>query len=166
MKYKVGDEVLVKGSIKRVLDNGIVFSCFCGEAFIHKEIIDTVIPLEKTYTQGLADAWELAKKLERMPLSELEKVFGLCGFYSVVQQCKIEEALAKIEAYEREKEIEPTDVAEYHGKKWVVVEVMKGAYLLWDGHDVITVTNTDSVKKVGSVESITPLAELLRQIGE
>jgi hypothetical protein len=119
---------------------------------------------EKTYEKGLADAWELAKKIQySLTSAQIEEIFGMEDDAQVMNTYTPQEALAKIEAYEREKEIKPTDIVEYNGKNWVVTEVYKGEYSIWNGKKVI---HTANVKKVGSAESIEPLAELLRQIGE
>lgn len=168
--FKVGDEVFVKGSIVEIENDeydacpvAVGFDKGRSEWYAEEELI----PANKTYEQGLADAWALAKKIYDMKEDAIEKVFGITGmiggFWNVVREMTPEEALAKIEAYEKEKEIKPTDIVEYDGKNWVVTEVYKGEYSIWNGKKVL---HTANVKKVGSAESIEPLAELLRQIGE
>lgn len=172
--YKVGDEVLIKGEVIEVMndvpypvrvrlgsDNG-------GLVFANDEVC-YANKIVKTYEMGLNDAWDLAKKIRvqqsdgGIPLNEIENIFGTVYIDKIFKNNTYAEALAKIEAYEKEKEIKPTDIVEYNGKNWVVTEVYKGEYLIWNGKKVI---HTANVKKVGSAESIEPLAELLRQIGE
>lgn len=167
--YKVGDEVLVKAKITNIggistTYYDVKFGCSDTAWVSEKEVV-----ADKTYEQGLADAWELAKKIclevtdGGIPCVDLYVMFGSDISSTIFINHSYEEALAKIEAYEKEKEIKPTDIVEYNGKNWVVTEVYKGEYSIWNGEKVV---HTANVKKVGSVESIEPLAELLRQIGE
>ena len=106
--YKVGDEVLMKAEITKVYDNGVVIKVGgLGEAFFANENID----VNKTYSQGLSDAWELARKIYNMHTADIDKIFGVNGgFYEVIRDFTAEEALAKIEDYEKEKKIKVGDV--------------------------------------------------------
>lgn len=166
--YKVGDEVWVKGKVIATEDksadvkiDGWGASCW----FAEKELLST----DKTYSDGLSDAWELAKKLESMPLEELKKVFGVCGFYSVVKQYKIEEALAKIEAYESAKEIEVGDEVRYGNgedrSRYAVVMKIEGNefYTMFADGSCGRETHTECFKKTGKHIDI---ESLLKQIGE
>ena len=167
--YKVGDEVFIKAEITDVSG----YECSERPYFVAPDIYsvnwvseDKIIPMDKTYVDGLKDAWELAKKIlfkeYGYSAQQIYDIFG-DGAMQSVKKLSYAEALAKIEAYEKEKEIKPTDIVEYNGKNWVVTEVYKGECSLWNGKKVV---HTANVKKVGSAESIEPLAELLRQIGE
>ena len=171
--YKAGDEVFIKAEITDVV------SCGTRPYFVKPDCYsinwvseDKIIPMDKTYVDGLSDAWELAKKIlygidkqliEIFELSVEPAFFDLTHKRAIINDHTPEEALAKIEAYEKENEIKPTDIVEYNGKNWVVTEVYKGEYSIWNGKNVV---HTKNVKKVGTVESIKPLEELLRQIGE
>lgn len=106
--FKVGDEVSVKGEITKVCESGVVVKAhYFGEAYNDKSNMDLI---GKTYEQGLADAWELAKKIYDMKCDAIEEIFGVKGgFYEVVRNFTFEDCRDKIEAYEKEKEIKVGD---------------------------------------------------------
>ena len=105
--FKVGDEVWVKGVITNDEDYGaVVLVDGMGKAFFNKK---ELIPADKTYEQGLADAWELAKKICALKNADFDKVFGCIYFADVFCNFTYEKAFAKIEAYEKEKEIKVGD---------------------------------------------------------
>lgn len=161
--YKVGDEVLINAKIDKVdSESSLPYLIKLGSMgriwTEEKELLDC-----KTYSDGLKDAWELVEKIYTLEPDEREKMLGYQSMKAILEDLSAEYVADKIEAYEKEKEIKPTDIVEYNGKNWVVTEVYKGEYSIWNGKKVI---HTANVKKVGSAESIEPLAELLRQIGE
>lgn len=103
--FKDGDKVLVKATVEKVTDDYVrIYAEGYGERSFSLECA----PIEqKTYTQGLADAWGLAKKIVctkgGMPYNEIEAIFGSgCAVEDILLHITAEEALAKIEAYERE----------------------------------------------------------------
>lgn len=110
--YKVGDEVFIKAKIGEVddcplerLSYGVYFECG-GSVWVNERDIVKA----KTYEQGLSDAWKLAKKLfAEYKDSELCEIFGKGWSYPKLMEFTYEEALAKIEAYEKEKEIKVGD---------------------------------------------------------
>lgn len=110
--YKVGDEVFVKGEIVEVIKDvpypiKVEVCCTTVPLLFTEEELFTV---RKTYEQGLADAWELAKKIAKMSYDECRDIFGKGGFHLVAYGFTVEEALAKIEAYEKkENEIKVGD---------------------------------------------------------
>ena len=66
MKFKSGDEVFIKAEITDVSG----YECSERPYFVAPDIYsvnwvseEKIFPADKTYEQGLADAWELAKKL-------------------------------------------------------------------------------------------------------
>lgn len=130
MKYKVGDEVYVKGTIKEIV-NGVMYPFHVEFAemehghFLRKELYKA----DKNYEQGLADAWELAKKIYDMKCDAIEEIFGVKGgFYEVIRNFTFEDCRDKIEAYEKEKEIEVGDVVKFEGlheEKYGVVLVRR-----------------------------------------
>lgn len=113
---KVGDEVLIKGEVVEVMD-AVPYPTKVklgkGEdayLFLNDEICfaDKIV---KTYSDGLSDAWELAKKIYDMTCTQIEKIFDVDGgFWNVVREITVEEALAKIEAYEKKKGIKVNDI--------------------------------------------------------
>ena len=64
------------------------------------------------YNKGLEDAWELAKKLYEMKSKEFDEAFGNVHYADVFYYYTPQETLAKLEAYEKEKELKVGDVVE------------------------------------------------------
>lgn len=172
MKYKVGDEVLVKGAIMDVhegTDNPYYvasdYSC------INWVSVDKIIPADKTYSQGLADAWELAKKICYEPKKggfsniELMEIFGTAIIEGIYDRFTVEEALAKISEYEREKEIKVGDVVERNGFKGVVLHIFHSGSLniVYENGIIETLASVQECKKTGKHIDI---EGLLKQIGE
>ena len=173
--FKVGDEVIVKGSVVAISSDendaypiAVGFDEGRAEWFEKEE----VIPADKTYSQGLADAWELAKKILYGNDKQLIEIFGsyvdpayfdLTCKREIINNHTPEEALAKIEAYE--KEIKVGDVVECDGHKGVVVKVFQGGgvNIVYE-NGVISVSHPSrKCKKTGKHLEV---ADLLRQIGE
>lgn len=167
--YKVGDEVLVKGSIAEIENDeydacpvAVGFDKGRSEWFGEEELI----PVGKTYEQGLADAWELAKKIEnRLGSTILEPIFGSSSISVILDNFTAEEALAKIEAYERKQEIKVGDeVKTILGKtNGIVTRVYSECcYVVWaDG--VCGEYQKSHLEKTGKHIDI---ESLLKQIGE
>lgn len=111
MNYKAGDKVSIKATVENVSDDIVrIYAEGYGERSFNLEYA----PIEqKTYEQGLADAWELAKKIYDTTHADRNKIFGMdnsCnGIKNVFEMFTPQEALAKIEAYEKEKEIKVGD---------------------------------------------------------
>ena len=136
--FKVGDEVLIKAEITDVSD--------CSERpyFVAPDIYsvnwvseDKIIPMDKTYEQGLADSWNLLKKVYDMKCETIEQIFDVeGGFWNVIRDFTYEEALAKIEAYEKEKEIEVNDIVKVKDESGlgIVTAVCptRIVYVLWN----------------------------------
>ena len=173
MNYKTGDEVWVKAKVlsvdstdKHPYEIGIVESKY-GET----DWVGEIDIADKTYAQGLYDAWELAKKIYHAPCDggysadEIKNIFG-CTI-GIMSKFTAEEALAKIEAYEKEKEIKVKTIVETHdgSHKGVVTLVREKGdfFVLWDNGTSDTYEKHE-VKSTGrTAES---LESLLRQIGE
>lgn len=168
--YKVGDEVLIKGEVIEVMndvpypvrvrlgsDNG-------GLVFTNDEVCyaDKIV---KTYEQGSADAWNLLKKVYDMKCETIEQIFGVeGGFWDVIRDFTYEEALAKIEAYEKEKGIKVGDVVEgLSGYKAVVTVIGRDRIQVMFDDGSHTEWNPKDSKKTGKHIDI---ESLLRQIGE
>lgn len=114
--YKVGDEVLIKAEIMDIhegLENPYFVQA--DNRFINWVSEDKIIPMDKTYADGLNDAWELAKKIVLgikdggFDSNRVMDVFGFTPYY-VLREFTVAEAIAKIETYEKEKEIKVGDV--------------------------------------------------------
>lgn len=83
--------------------------------------------IKEAYNKGLEDAWELANKLNNMVMQDIINIYGFClGRDEVFVVMTPQEALAKLEAYEKEQaEIKVGDVVinEDAGTKGVVAKV-------------------------------------------
>lgn len=101
-----------------------------------------VIP-EKTYEDGLNEAWAAARKIVLNPehgglgAEEAKKAFGiespLTPSYWVFQKNTVQEAIAKLEAYESEKQIKVGDVVMGNIFKGVVTGICNGrAFIMYD----------------------------------
>ena len=164
--YKAGDEVLVKGAITD-LHEGTDHPYFVAVNYdsVHWVSEDKIIPMDKTYADGLKDAWELADKLNNMKLADIVEVFGIdIAREEVFKEISPEEALAKIEAYEKEKEIKVGDVVGSDGVYGVVARKEKGnLYVMWSDGSCGIDCNPESLYKTGKHIDI---ESLLKEIGE
>lgn len=103
--YKVGDKVLVKGEVVEVAKDvtypiGVRLRCATVPMLFTEEELELST---KTYEMGLNDAWELAKKILDMKIDVAVEVFDCTRLFDVMDKFNPQEALAKIEAYEKEK---------------------------------------------------------------
>ena len=121
--------------------------------------------MDKTYTDGLNDAWELIRKLFKMSGSEVKEVFGHVILGVLVNDLTPQEALAKLEAYEKEKnEIKVGDVVEdIHTGKLYVVTMLSGniCYVLFSDGSAGTVSRNE-LKKTNKHIDITSVLEQIR----
>lgn len=127
MKYKVGDTVLVQGKVTQldIRDYSlcIKFDDEISVWFLEHEIFE-LPKAEKTYEEGLQDAWELAKKVFDMDYNETVEVFD-CDTCDVMKMTP-QEALAKQKEYEDAKEIKVGDVVKNEaGYEYVVIDIYK-----------------------------------------
>ena len=76
-----------------------------------KEVAD-----KEAYNKGLNDAWELAKKLWHNDARTNDDIYGIEYFIDIANDYTPQEALAKLEAYEKEQnEIKVGDVVKVDG---------------------------------------------------
>ena len=119
MKYKVGDEVLVKAVINdicvgevhpyevKAADNQRCES-LARAIYVREE---DVIPVP---TMTAEEAWEIAKNLfANYSNAELDDIFEKGWSFPKLMELTPQEAKAKIEAWEAEKEIKVGDVVEF-----------------------------------------------------
>lgn len=165
--FKVGDEVFIKGTVEEIWDSDAdvypikVDFKRIGFAFFGEE---ELIPVDKTYTQGLADAWNLARKMASMEYSDLKTIFGNDYYPTLIITHTAEEALAKIEAYEKEKEIKVGDVVKgLSGYKAVVTVIGRDRIQVMFDDGSHTEWNPKDIKKTGKHIDI---ESLLKKIGE
>ena len=122
------------------------------------------------YNKGLEDAWELAKKLwlptfnGGMACEELEVIFD-CAYNNISKKFTPQEALAKLEAYEKENELKVGDVVELaDGTKAVVMDRFDDEiFALFNENGCVENLNIKSdFKKTNKHIDITSVLEQLR----
>ena len=139
-KYKVGDKFIVEvaeifeeaeedlfpDELYRIRGfNSLVFDDDGLDEL--QKYTETQIPYSEAYNQGLQDAWELVRKLyldgkQKYSPEEQKEIFGGSGITYVIEHYTPQEALAKIEAYEKEKaKIKVGDVVRAHENHEYVV---------------------------------------------
>lgn len=130
MKYKVGDEVLVRVKIIGCSENG-VYDVMANRAnILETSLIDKIHIREDDIVQDqdmtAEEAWEIAKKLfAGYSDTELDEIFGKGWSYCKLMEFTPYEAKAKIEAWEQEKKIRVGDEVEitYSGNKFFVSQI-------------------------------------------
>ena len=125
----------------------------------------------KGYTEGLNDAWELARKIHAMEYGDFTKAFDVSGYdgrevkVGVINELTPQEALAKLKAYEEQSKIEVGDILLIYGEEAVVTRVVDehANILFGDG-----VTNNMPVKELvgDKTGKHIDIKSFLEQIGE
>lgn len=115
MGYKVGDEVLVKARIASVFSKTYTANCSCGHFYLKNEDI-----LQEPQMTA-EEAWEIAKNLfANYSNAELDDIFGKGWSFPKLMELTPQQAKAKIEAWEAEKEIKVGDEVDICGDKGIV----------------------------------------------
>lgn len=130
MKYKVGDKVITTkesdGNLRLfpVGTEGIIVEITREGKELYKVksfskcwwYDEDMLKPCKTYSQGLAEAWELAQRvMKKRDWNDIDgyfKYFGIRTYCELFEKYSYEEAFAKLEAYEKAKEIEKTHIEE------------------------------------------------------
>lgn len=169
MKFKPGDEVFIRAEVTDISPGSERPYFVAPDKYsVNWVSEDKIIPADKTYADGLNDAWELVRKLEEIEQDERKKMFSYCSVRAIIEDCTIEEVMDKIEAYEKEN-FKVGDVVyysdgEYESAKSIVTRVQgKTVYTVYSDGSCGQEHNPSDLKKTGKhidVES------LLRQIGE
>lgn len=169
MKYKVGDEVLVKA---RIISG--VRKYFGVDVKDNRFDIceDDIVPVPDMTAE---EAWEIAKKISLLPYYGgleniyLRNIFGTDDLAKIMNDNSADQAKAKIEAWEAEKEINVGDVIYLtynQSNNGVVTNIYgkdeKKMHVLWDDGSSGVLTYTKSIKKTGRHIDIDGL---LKQIG-
>ena len=117
--YKVGDKFVIEiKEIDNLKNHMVLEDIAVGTDMLDKlERLDSDYVNEhygelqdEAYNKGLEDAWKLAKKIVvntdngGMSLSEIQNVFNYSSSHTVLRIFTPQEALAKLEAYEKEQE--------------------------------------------------------------
>ena len=165
MKYKVGDEVLVKAKIingtRRYFGVEIEDNRFdvCEDDIVH-------VP-----DMTAEEAWEIARKIAYdvsdvgMSIDDLRNVFGISNFQGILSNFTPQEAKAKIEAWEASKEINIGDEVYICGEKGIVTSFGTDGnrihVLYYDG--IVNSYITD--KKIKKTGRHIDIDGILKQIG-
>ena len=125
----------------------------------------------EAYNKGLNEAWELAKKLwlpsnhGGLTHTEVIKIFK-CDYYMVAENYTPQEALAKLEAYEKEQnEIKVGDVVTNGYVTMLVTGIGKATgfiYMIGSRGEILTKQKPENWKKTGKHIDI---QSVLQQIG-
>lgn len=170
MKYKVGDEVLVKAAFVRKSYNDEIFEFLGADKVNHKICPDPSSIYEPDMTAE--EAWEIAKKISLIPsaggleYSDLQDIFGTPDVAKIIKNNTPQQAKAKIEAWEAAKEIKVGDEVDICGDKGIVTSFGTDGnrihVLYYDG--IVNSYRIDKgIKKTGRSIDI---EGLLKQIGE
>lgn len=124
------------------------------KAAIRAEMVSEVLTAK--YEQGLNDAWELARRIALLngdnifSDNELKTIFGTTE-YDEVLKIPVEDALTKLEAYEKEHaEIKVGDVVKHERDE---VEVLVTCVHSDNTFDGIKITTDDELGKLGGTYS-------------
>lgn len=99
---------------------------------------------ENSYKQGMNDAWELCRKIERMLFNkpQFQEAFGEVDFYTVITNMSVSDSMEKVKAWEEKKKSGKTDKSKSTGINVSDVvhfsdngETMKAVVLDVDGVD-------------------------------
>lgn len=120
-KYKSGDYVLLEGKLDKEYKEHYQI-CINGQYVLVEK--DCVYNNFKTYEQGLQDAWELARKIGGMTRQAWYEIFKIedAYFVDILDDNTYQQALAKLEAYEKSQQIQVGDVVYAQGIKGVVID--------------------------------------------
>lgn len=169
MKYKVGDEVLVKARIieannTKTIPYTIIREKSTGSTFNCMRVKESDIVQNPDMTAE--EAWEIAKKILLYPAygglnsTELEEIFGETEH---LWELTPQEAKAKIEAWKEQKEIKVGDVVKVDSKNALVMRIDGGeeCIMLFENGDSWCI-RMNALKKTGRHIDI---EGLLKQIG-
>lgn len=124
----------------------------------------------KTYSDGLADAWELARKIVLKAemggicFDDFKKIFGVGDYVTVLRTLSPQEALAKIEAYEVSQQIQVGDVVKVKDKIYeFIVTAIKGDGIQGvDSNGYVYMVEKERLVKIGRHIDISNLLEQIR----
>lgn len=180
MKYKVGDKVLMEMVVDEIRNNDYAPIWVSLERedttdgmWLKEEQIDKYAykGASKTYEDGLADAWELARKIEnKLDIPTAREIFDAYRIADILDNFTPQEALAKIEAYEESKAIKVGDEIAIvgHAIKGYVIEKSQECedcyvVLITNYKDLRTaIYNKTVIKKTGRHIDIQHILEQIR----
>lgn len=121
---------------------------------------------EKTYEDGLNEAWEFVRKISNISYKELSNIFGVSmenPWGELIDKNSASEAIAKLEAYEAEEQIKVGDVVMGNIFKGVVTGICNGrAFIMYDDGSSKEIS-LDKCQKTGKHIDI---SSILAEIGK
>lgn len=122
MKYKKGDKFIIEVEGVREYPMYMI----CQGQLMYESTLDLLEPYDESaaYQRGLNDAWEAARKILLLKVSDVGNVFDVPHWSDVFKNYTAEEALERIRAYEASQEIHVGDevTIKPNNKKGVVLE--------------------------------------------
>lgn len=121
MKYKVGDKFLQEIEIRQIIDPLKYGKQYVVSGLQYANDAD-LDKLRRPDDMTVEEAWKIAKKLfVDLSNSELNQIFGKNWSYSKLMELSPQQAKAKIEAWEAERDIKVGDeVTDENGENCVV----------------------------------------------
>ena len=166
-EFKVGDTVQVP---MKIIDEGLgkyglSYKDLCS--FRADKKILGEIAAEKSYEDGLSEAWELARRIistREFHYADIANIFKV-DRENVLEKFSAQEAAAKIKAWEEGKKFHVGDVVRHHGKECVVTKIFDSdpekCYLLWEDGG----TGTGAFSKFEKTGRTIDIAGILAEIG-
>lgn len=181
IEVKLGDTVLVPMKVTNILDSGdypYILGYDLARIHVSKETLERFRKetpkgegiQTKTYEDGLAEAWEMARKITcntnhgGLRMSELEQIFGYSEFDDVLANYTPQKAAAKLGEWKDKQEIQCGDVVKITvGKIEGVVSKVKeeGCYVIFGDGSSRKFKKSDIIKTGRTIN----IEELLAQIG-
>ena len=133
-----------------------------------KDWSETIEAMEREYNRGLNDAWELARKIADISTTkERADIFGYCcdgiTVSDILRDFTPQQAIAKLEAYEKSKQIQVGDVVYANGVQGVVIDIISDDdCYIYDENGCIEVVKFEKINKTGRTVDIEHLLEQIR----
>ena len=175
-KYKVGEKVVLHGVVSHIIreDSNYPYRVVIGEdedcfEFLSESMLEPeenvvkVNTSEKTYEDGLMNAWELMKTLADMNIETVHEIFG-DSFYNVLHKYSPKKALEKYLQYEEEKIFHVGDKVLCGGIAAVVVCIhnQNVVDILFSDGSAHENVSTAGLKKTGDKIDLTELFEKIK----
>lgn len=146
-KFKVGDSVLLKGTIIVMESNDILFDSSLGRTYaLEEDLLLFEESSDKSYEQGLEDGMVSLNRLYNLTLGERENIFGTTNsnnsIKDIIKNFTATEIHKKIESYKEQQSITVGDVVIVKN----VVGHIKGV--------VVHVCNTNTFDVLTSVDGV------------
>lgn len=117
----------------------------------------------KGLNEGRNEVWELTKKLWYLGTYKCKEIFGYEFTIDIIEHFTPQEALAKLEAYEKQNEIKVGDVVEQDEHKFVIIFVNNEFVNGIDENGRFSHISIENCKKTGKHIDIQSLLEQIRK---